>query len=424
MVSAFSFEFIFIFSNYVIFCIIGCLDPISSIRIKVKGIEKIRDESQEKIQMVADKIEKQTGLVTDITLGSSPQPVLINVPKQGDTPALGWFEQSWIKIGASIAILKETQLGFSGIITCIVIVAMIYVFSTSLVSFLSRKQEFAVLLAVGWKPKQIKKLLIIESLLIGTAVAVLTLSIQIIFNYIKPDSISIVKILLITFFILFIYLIGPLGTARLVSNIKPIHIMRAGEISVNGARFVRTKGLLSMISNNVMARWQRNIISVIAIALPTSLLILFIYVTFRLNGVLFTTWLGQYVSMEVGLPHYTAVGVSLVISILTTSEILWQNIKERKREIALLMALGWRNTFVRSMILMEGALIGLLGGIMGGFLSIAIIYFMYGTLPLSEIWIVLASSLLPVIIGIMGAWFPSRMAMRIHPIEGVKQASG
>ena len=54
--------------------------PISSIRIKVKDIGSIGEESQKKIETVAKEIEDVTGLKTDITLGSSPQPTLIKVP--------------------------------------------------------------------------------------------------------------------------------------------------------------------------------------------------------------------------------------------------------------------------------------------------------------------------------------------------------
>lgn len=171
---------------------------------------------------------------------------------------------------------------------------------------------------------------------------------------------------------------------------------------------------------SVIGRLNRNIVSIIAIALPTSLLILFIYVSFRLNGVLYTSWLGQYVSMEVGTPHYAAVAISVMIAILTTAEILWQNMKERSNEISLLKAVGWKNKHVRYMVLMEGAVIGLLGGVFGGLISLVIIYFMYGLISFSEIGLPLITCLSPILVGIIGGWIPSRMAMKMEPAEGMK----
>lgn len=123
--------------------------------------------------------------------------------------------------------------------------------------------------------------------------------------------------------------------------------------------------------------------------------------------------------MEVGTPHYVAVAVSLIISILTTSEIIWQNTKERSNEIALLKALGWKNKYVRIMVLVEGAVVGLLGGILGGLISLVIMYVMYGTIPFAELWLPLITCLCPILVGIAGAWIPSRMAMKMEPIEGM-----
>ncbi|WP_313799029.1 FtsX-like permease family protein [Cytobacillus sp.] len=395
-------------------------NPISAIRIKVKGVDELGDASQEKLEKVANEIESLTGHETTITLGSSPDPLLINIPKVGKHDSIGWIEQPWIKIGASIGIFKETKLGYSGIIACIILVSIIYVFSTNLVSFLSRKQEFAVLLAVGWKPKQLKNILMVESLLLGLIVSFVTLLIQIALNIIRENSLLISETLLLTFFVLLIYIIGPLGPARLINKIHPSQVMRTGEVSVSGKRMLKTKGLLSMVLNTVLGRLQRNLVSIIAIALPTTMLILFIYVTFRLNGVLYTSWLGQYVSMEVGAPHYIAVIISLIISILTTSEIMWQNIKERKNEIALLKAFGWKNKYIRLMVLIEGAIIGFLGGVVGGVISLGVIYFMYGPIPMKELWLPILTCLSPILVGIAGGWIPSGMAMKMEPIEGAK----
>ncbi|MFJ7936353.1 FtsX-like permease family protein [Sporosarcina sp. NPDC096371] len=394
--------------------------PISAIRIKVKNVKTIGEESQKKLEVVAKEIEKQTGLHTDITLGSSPEPLLINIPKVGKNEEVGWVEQLWIKKGASINIFKETKLGYSGIIISVILVAIIYVFSTNLVSYLSRKQEFAVLLSIGWKPRQLKNLLLLESLLIGIIVSLLTFVVQLGLSFKETDTLSISEILLLTFFILLIYIIGPLFPARLINKIHPWHVMRAGETNLPGKRVIKTKGLFSMVFNTVMGRLQRNVVSILAIALPTALLMMFIFVTFRLNGVLYTSWLGQYVSMEVGIYHYIAVSISLIISILTTTEIMWQNIKERRSEISLLKALGWKNSYIQKMVLAEGAVIGLIGGLVGGVLSFIIIYFMYGPIPLTELWLPLLSCLIPIIVGMLGSWIPSRIAVKMQPIEGAK----
>ena len=102
--------------------------PISSIRIKVAGVEAMTDESEKTLQEVAKRIEDETGLITDITLGSSPQPALTHIPGIKGEESIGWVEQPWIKIGSSMTIFKEAKVGLSAIIASVILVAIVYVF--------------------------------------------------------------------------------------------------------------------------------------------------------------------------------------------------------------------------------------------------------------------------------------------------------
>lgn len=393
--------------------------PISAIRLKVRGVDSLSSESQQKLKKIANEIENKTGLITDITLGSSPQPLLIHIPKVENSGTSGWIEQPWIKIGASINIFKETKLGYSGITFCVILAAIIYVFSTNLVSFLSRKKEFAILLAIGWRPEKIRKLLWTESLILGSFVSVLAAIVSILLKWNSPDAINGIAFVLMVFCIFFIYIIGAIAPIIMSNKIKPYQVMREGEISASRKRIIPTKGLSSFVINNLLGRWKRNILSILAIALPTTLLMLFLFVSLRLNGILFTTWLGQYVSMEVGVPHYVAMAVSLFIAVITTSEIMWQNISERRPEIALLKAIGWKNSSIRAMVLLEGSLTGLFGGILGIVIAFILISGMYGKIPSSELWIILIG-VIPVVFGLIAAWLPSINAAKIDPAEGVR----
>ena len=105
---------------------------------------------------------------TDITLGSSPHFTLVRVPPINNDDALGWFQQPWIKLGSSITIFKEAKVGYSILIFCVVAVAITYVWAMSLVSLLTRRKEFAILLAVGWRPGQLSKLLFVEATILGS----------------------------------------------------------------------------------------------------------------------------------------------------------------------------------------------------------------------------------------------------------------
>ncbi|WP_433748018.1 ABC transporter permease [Falsibacillus pallidus] len=394
--------------------------PISSIRIKVKGVDTLTKDSQAILEKVADEIETKTGLITDITLGSSPQPALTHIPGIQGEKSIGWVQQPWIKLGSSISIFKESKIGLSGVIGSVILVAIVYVFSSNLIMMYARQKEFAVLLSLGWRPSQLTKLIFIESTIIGLFVSIISwliLGFILLTHHIETST---PRIVMIGVFGLSIYWLGSIIPGYLVRRIKPYETMRTGEVSAFSRRMLKTESYFSMALNSLLTKWKRSSLSIIAIALPTSLLIFFLFVTFRLKGIMFTTWLGQYVAMEVGPMHYIAMGVAILIAILTTAEIIWQNISERKPEIALLKAVGWHNRHIRSLVLLEGAISGLIAGVIGLLLSLAIIWKMYAQIPIEQLPFFIITLLIPIATGILGAAIPAEKAVKITPYQGMQ----
>ncbi|WP_215147691.1 ABC transporter permease [Exiguobacterium sp. s91] len=387
---------------------------ISAIRVNVKGVETMNAASEKKLQQVATEIEQKTGLITDVTLGSSPQLALTYLPGLKDESALGWVQQPWIKLGSSIAIFQEAKVGMSGIIASVIAVALVYVFSSNIILLYARKKEFAILLSLGWRPRQLSKLLFLEATLLGTLVVLIAWTILGSFWVTTDNPIAIGRILLIGLAGLLIYWGGTLVPMTLIRRIKPYESMRFGEVS-KGRRFVRARSVLGMSINQLVTYWQRTLLSVVAIALPTSLFIFFLFITFRLKGVLYATWLGEYVALEVGTMHYVAMGVALLIAILTTTEIMWQNVNERKSQLAVLKATGWQDGQVRLLVLSEGMMTGLCAGVIGLLTALGMIGFVYGQFPVQELGFLSIMLLIPVITGLLGALLPAERAVRITP---------
>lgn len=400
--------------------------PISAIRVNVTGVETMNEESEVLLKEVATKIQEKTGLITDITLGSSPQYALTHLPGLAGEEALGWVQQPWIKLGSSISIFQEAKIGMAGVIASVILVAIVYVFASNIIMLFARKKEFAVLLSLGWRPSQLSKLLFLESTILGSLVALISWFILGMFFVSGSIDTSLLRVFLIGVSGLAIYWLGSLIPIWLIKRIKPYESMKSGEVSKRTNRIVRAESVLGMSMNNLFTQWQRSLLSIIAIAVPTSLFIFFLFVTFRLKGVLYATWLGEFVGLEVGLMHYVAMGVALLIAILTTTEIMWQNVAERQPQIAVLKATGWQNKGIRLLVLLEGVLSGLLAGILGLGIALLIIYRMYGELPTGEFVFLFSTILIPIITGVVGAILPAEKAARILPyqaISGVLQNS-
>ncbi|HEY4600482.1 MAG TPA: ABC transporter permease [Cerasibacillus sp.] len=394
--------------------------PISAIRVKVAGVTEMNEESQAILERVAREIENETGLMTDITLGSSPQLTLTHVPTINDEEAIGWLQQPWVNIGSSISIFRETKIGYSGVILSVMVVAVIYVWASTLVSLLTRRKEFAVLLSIGWRPGQISRMLIIESFVLGCFVSVISW-LMLGYVYMSTDTvISPSRFLLTGLFGFLIYLLGAIVPVIASWRIKSYETLRTGEFSRINKRFFKAKGIFFIAFNHFIGKWKRSLLSVLAIALPTGLLALFLYITFRLQGVMYTTWLGKYTALEVGAIHYTAMIVALLIAILTTAEMMWQNIAERAEEMALFKAIGWRNTSLRFLIWSEGILSGVFAAIIGLSFAFIMIWSLYGAFPTEDIIVMMSTGLIPIIIGVIGTIIPAERAVRMQPNQGMR----
>lgn len=395
-------------------------EPISAIRIKVAGVTDLSDESQTVLEHVATEIENRTGLITDITLGSSPQLALTYVPGINNEPSIGWLQQPWVNIGSSISIFRETKIGFAGVVASVIAVAIVYVWASGIISVLARRKEFAVLLSVGWRPSRLSKLLVLESLILGTFVALISWM-MLGFVYISSEvTISLTRFFWTGCFGFIIYLLGSVIPSLLARSISPYEAMRTGEIVKTSKRLVQTRGLTTMAFNHYVGKWKRSVLSVVSISLPTALLAVFLCITFRLQGIMYTTLLGEYLTLEIGAVHYVAIIVALIIAVLTTAEIMWQNVSERREEIALLQAIGWNRKRVRFLILLEGVISGIFAALIGLTLAFLLMWGLYGEFPTEEIGFILSTGLIPIIIGILGAILPAERAARLDLTEGMR----
>ncbi|WP_214808182.1 ABC transporter permease [Exiguobacterium sp. s102] len=393
---------------------------ISSIRLKVKGAATVSEQSEQLLQDVKKQIEQETGLVATITKGSSPQPVVTKVVDDGKT--LGWIEQPWIHIGAAMTIFRETSVGFSGVIFAMLAVAIVYVLATSYVSMLARRKEFAVLLALGWRTKDLYRIVIIEAVLLAGFVSLVALLVESIFSYVRNETMNVLSLVLIAGFSLLIYLTGAAWSAWTIRQISPYEAIKTGEYAASSHIKLGLRSTFTLALKEIFGKWKRNALSILSIALPTALLTFFLFVTFHLQGVLYTSWLGQFVALQVGPMHYVTMGVAITIAILTTGEIMWQNVTDRRASLAILKAVGWTNRSIRQLILLEGMLIGFVAGLVGLSISYLTIYVLYGLVPWDEPLLIGVSLALPILFGTIASLLPAQIAARVNPYQELKDA--
>jgi putative ABC transport system permease protein len=120
--------------------------------------------------------------------------------------------------------------------------------------------------------------------------------------------------------------------------------------------------------------------------------------------------------------------VALAMACLAVMNTLAMAVEERTRDIGILAAIGWSRTRMLALILSEGMLLALAGGIIGGALgAIGITALKQVVLPnvamsgrpaLSLILVALAAALA---VGAIGAFWPAWRASRVHPAAALRR---
>lgn len=128
--------------------------------------------------------------------------------------------------------------------------------------------------------------------------------------------------------------------------------------------------------------------------------------------------------------------VSLLVAAIGIMNTMMMSIYERTKEIGVMKVLGCDMGDIRNMFLTESAMIGLLGGIAGIFLSFgisAIINFFTkkygaeimgfsggGSLSLIPLWLLGFAVLFATLVGMISGYIPSVRAMRLSPLAAIR----
>jgi len=428
---------------------------ISAIRVRIEGSDLSGEAAQRRIEQVAKEIHARTGLQVDVTYGSSPTRTLIYVegltrdeaaaaneafaarygfepppPPEEDVPPLGCIEEPWVKKNVHISIVRELDRGNLVVLGAVLLVAVLFVLCTTIVSVLARRRELGVLAGLGWRGGSVLGLVVSEPLLAGGVTALAGMGLAVLAASYRGMQLPLHGILATGGLAFVVYGLGAAVPGLWARRTPPFQAMRRGEVAgtprcapARGRVRTRPRGRSSLIGlalASVQRRWARNLLSVVGVAVATALLAAFCVVTWRMQGVLYGTLLGDYLAWQVGPQHFALAGLSLAIAALTMADLLSLNVAERRGELAVLQAVGWRPTALRRLVLAEGAALGLIGGLAGCCLSAWALAAFYRA-PLDGT-ILVCLLVLPVtaLVGLVGAWLPASLALRQSPAHGVR----
>ena len=385
-------------------------DCISAIRVRVAGVDRFSPEAQSRIEAVAAEIVNRTGLDVDIVVGSSPRPVLVHIP------GTGYVEEYWVQKGVSLTTHREVHRANYLLFAAMLSVCALFIFNTTSTTVAGRIQEFGLLKALGWRGSDLTALVLTEGLLIGALGGalgtVLALGLAKALGLVFPLG----RALLILPTGILLCLAGFALPALQAGRVSPMVALRQGEQTWRG----RVPRWLGVVGRSLLRRRMRSLLVAGVIAAGAGMLALLVSLLVGMRGYLALTLLGRYILVRVSGYHWGMVGVMMAVGALATADVLLAGVLERRREIGVLKTLGWRTGAVARLFLLEGAVLGLLGGLAGTTLGLAVYLGLYRSVGAGLLWAVLAGLGVPTLVGVLAAAYPARVAAGVAPAEAVR----
>ncbi len=410
---------------------------ISAIRVRVAGVEQASSDSWKRIQQVAGEIEQRTHLPVVVTLGSSPRPTLVYVPgvKQGQFSAkqnidpIGWVEERWITIGASILYLQQLGATRLLLISAVLLVCLGYMVVAFSALVAAQRTEFAVLSALGWRPWQPVRLFLGQALLLALGGGLVGLGIALLIATLLGAGPLWPVVVWTLPTIPVMALMSALYPLWQIWHIRPAEILRAGP-SVFSARasllgfpfWSWVPSIGALVLRNLARSRPRTLMTIGSLFLSTVLLVLMGSGILVLHQTLQGTLLGNFVLLQTAVPQIAGCVFAVLLSFLSVADLLLLQVRDRRQEIGLLQAVGWRPGLVQRLFLEEGLALAIGGALPGVVIAQWILTMQHAVQQIIPAPLVALGTVLLMMLVAALAAIPALRAMNRMPVVDVLRA--
>lgn len=385
--------------------------PISTIRVRVAGVVGTDAASRERVRLVAQQIQHDTGLDVDITAGSSPAPTTVQLPAGSHgRPALNLTER-WVKKGVAVSILSAIDRKSLILFGLILVVCALFVANASAAAIRSRRTELGVLACLGWPPTRLFASVMIEQagigLIAGAAGSAVALPLSALFGlHASPSRAAIAVPAAVVLAVL-----SGLSPAIRASRAHPAAAVRPPVL--RSRRGGSPKSITGLAAVNLFRTPGRTLLGASAMTVGVGGLTLLLAITFGFRGTLVGTLLGDAISFQTRGVDYASIAVTMLLAVLAVADLLYLNIRERSAEFATLQASGWSDRDTSRLLRREGAGIGLIGSVVGAVIGLSLAATLAGSLTTATILYAAVAIIAGVLLSAAAAELPARVLLRL-----------
>ncbi len=343
--------------------------PIAAVQVRVSRIHGASQASIARIDQVAGEIYRATHLQVDVTAGSSPTPVRIDLPAGGfGQPPLA-VQQGWVKKGVATVILSAANAKDSTLFVLILVVAVLFVANAASAAVRQRRREIATLATFGWGRRQIFTAVLGELTVIGLLAGVAGTVIAAIAILIAGLHFSVAHVLEVIPAAVLVALVAGAVPAWRAARLSPMAGL-APPVRTRAAHH-RVRSIRGLAWVNLTRLPGRAVLGGLGLVVGVGALAFLLGIQHAFSGAVAGDVLGNHIDVQVHGSDYAAVALILVLSVGSVADVLIMNLRERSGELATLTATGWAQISLRRLILTEGLTIGVLGALLGAAVGVA-----------------------------------------------------
>jgi putative ABC transport system permease protein len=353
--------------------------PISVVRVRVADVTGPDPVSRERIRSVAQQISQRTGLDVDITAGSSPTPMLIDLPAgKFGRPALK-LQEGWVKKGVAVALLSALDRKSLVLFVLILLVCALFVTNAASAAVRTRRTQLGVLACLGWRTNRLFGAVLAEVGLVGLAAGVLGSLLALPLSTAFGLQVSPWRAVVAVPAAVLLALFAGLVPAWRASRAEPGAAVRPAVFTPGCARGPRN--VVGLALTNLARVPGRSLLGAASLAVGVCALTLLLGLTLAFRGVLVGSLLGDAISVQIRAVDYVAVAATMLLGTLAVADVLYLDIRERAAEFSTLRATGWREGPLARLVALEGLGMGLAGSLAGAILGLAAVAAFAGNLP-------------------------------------------
>lgn len=337
--------------------------PISAIRIRVAGATGPDEVSQERIRLVAETIQRETGLAVDVTAGSSPRQIAIELPagKFGRPKLL--VREGWVKKGVAVAIGDAVDRKSLGLFGLVLGVSAFFLANGSLAAVRARRAEIGTLMTLGWPQRTVFAAILGELALVGVVAGALGCALAAGVVWAFRLDFSLLRVMLVVPVALLLTLLAGLLPALLAARTVPLDAIRPAIAA--GGRARRVRGLVALAAVNLFRVPARTLVACGGLFVGVGALTVLLAIQRAFEGATVGTLLGNAIAIQVRTADLAAAGLVILLAAAAVADVLYRNLRERAAEFATLRTSGWKDSQLATVVALEALGLGLLGSTAG-----------------------------------------------------------